>query len=285
MRIFFILIIILTSFLPILTYAGGGSNPSNKNIEKEIPSRERYEALLWKIITDDYQQLSGREISEILQSKALLDQPKLHSKNILHMDCGNGIISNYFLKENYNNIWAIDSNKNFIKKAVERYYGIHFQQTKLSEITHLFEDDFFSFIFSFNFFHKIPDKVITLQRLKEISKKGAILAIVDYYKKDKTYKKELFNLLGNRMQMIELDEFTNILQILDWQLLEKIDLTDRYLIWCNKILEIMHEEWRALEAKGYRKDDIKAVIRNINNMINAIETNKIGGTALIIKNI
>ena len=110
-------------------------------------------------------------------------------------------------KEGYNKIWAIDINEKMIKEAAIQYPSINFQVADVTELTKIFEDDFFEFIYSFNVTHAIKDKVSMLQRLKAISKKGTILAIFDYYLKDENSTDVIKNLSGNDMFPIKLSNF------------------------------------------------------------------------------
>jgi ubiquinone/menaquinone biosynthesis C-methylase UbiE len=188
-------------------------------------------------------------------------------------------------KKGYKNIWAIDINKGRIEKAKSKYPSINFKVADVTKLTSTFEDEFFSLMLSFNVSHAVEDKVSMLQRLKAISKEGAILAIFDYYLKDETSLDDIKSLSGKKMYPIKLSHFKMMMKIVGWEIIEESEVTDKYKFWYNAMLEKIAARADMIKGLGYTDDEIKIVIEKFQHLLEAIDTGKLGGIILIAKKV
>jgi len=264
-------------------HGGGGGDKAKEGVP--LVTKARVKEIIQILREENFPHSGGAEAINILNSKLIQLAPDIQEVNSLEIGCGAGAASDFMQKEGYNNLWAIDINEKSIKEAKMNYPSINFQVADVTKLTKIFEEDFFEFIYSFNVAHAVNDKVSMLQRLKAISKKGTILAIFDYYLKDENSKDAIKNLSGKNMFPIKLSNFKMMMRILGWEIIEEEEVTDKYKFWHKEMLEKIKERADMLRAKNYTDDEIKFVVERFQHLLDAIESERLGGIILIAKKI
>ena len=124
-----------------------------------------------------------------------------------------------------------------------------------------------------------------LQRLKAISKRGATLAIFDYYLKDENSTDAIKNLSGKDMFPIKLSHFKMIMKVLGWEIIEETEVTEKYKLWHKASLAKIETSTDMLKGKNYTDEEIKLVVERFQHLLDAIESERLGGIILIAKKI
>lgn len=277
-------LIIISLVMPINIAAGAGGVDIAKE-EAALLDREKLKQLIQSMRDGNYTHTGGAEAINLLSNKALLKNPSIKEGNSLEIGCGTGAASDFMSKKGYHNIWAIDINKKLIEEAKSSYPNVNFKVADVTKLTKTFEDEFFSFMFSFNVAHAVKDKVAMLQRLKAISKEGAILAIFDYYQKDETTQELFKNLSGKQMFPIKLSNFKIMMKILGWEIIEETDITRKYKFWYNAMIDKIEAKADMLKANEYNEKETSLSIEKTQYVLDSIESDKLGGIILIAKKI
>lgn len=263
-------------------------NAGGVDIEKEeaaLLHREKIKQLIQSMRDGNYTNTGGAEAVNLLSNKAILKNPSIKDGNSLEIGCGTGAAADFMSKGGYHNIWAVDINEKLIEEAKSIYPNVNFKVADVTKLTKKFDDEFFSFIFSFNVAHAVKDKVAMLQRLKAISKEGAILAIFDYYQKDEKPIELFKNLSGKQMFPIELNNLKMMMKILGWEIIEETDITDKYKFWYSTLIDKIKHSADMLKASDYTEEEISLSIEKIQYLLDSIESDKLGGIILIAKKI
>jgi ubiquinone/menaquinone biosynthesis C-methylase UbiE len=262
---------------------GGGEDKAKESVS--LLAKERAKEIIQILREGNFSHSGGVEAINILNSKVITLAPYIQEVNSLEIGCGTGAASYFMQKEGYNNLWAIDINEKAIEEAKIQYPSVNFQVADVTKLTKIFEDDFFEFIYSFNVTHAMKDKVPMLQRLKAISKRGTTLAIFDYYLKDEHSTDAIKNLSGNDMFPIKLSKFKMMMKILGWEIIEEVEVTDKYKFWHKAMLAKIEARIDMLKGKNYTDDEIKLVVERFQHLLDAIESERLGGIILIAKKI
>lgn len=277
-------ICILFLFCSTYSFAAGGSEDKAAE-EAAILVKSRVKKLIQTLREGDFAHSGGAEAINLLNSKVILKVPNIKEGSSLEIGCGSGYAAYFMQKEGYSNIWAIDINEKLIEEAKHNYPSVNFKVADVTKLTKIFEDEFFSFIYSFNVVHALKDKVSMLQRLKAISKEGAILAIFDYYLKDESSSDTIKSLSGSNMFPIKLNKFKMMMKILGWEIIEENDVTEKYKFWYNAMLTKIEAKIDMLKAGGYTDEEINLVVERYKHLLEAIESGTLGGIILIAKKI
>jgi ubiquinone/menaquinone biosynthesis C-methylase UbiE len=283
-----ILIILSIIYSYAIQASGGGSGESEEDIAKAeaaLITKQRVKEIILALREGGFSHSGGYEAIRLLNNSIISNAPHIKDGRSLEIGCGNGAAAYIMQKKGYNDVWAIDINKKQIDKAISQYPSINFKVADVTNLTSTFEDEFFSLIFSFNVTHAVEDKVSMLQRLKAISKDGAIFAIIDYYQKDEDSAEEINSLSGKKMYPIKLSNFKKMMKILGWKIIEESDVTDKYKFWHNSMLEKIAARADMLKGMGYTKDEITIVIEKLQHLLDAIDSGKLGGVLLIAKKV
>ncbi len=262
---------------------GGGADEAKE--EAALLVKGRVKKLIQTLREGNFAHSGGAEAINLFNSKIILKVPNIKEGSSLEIGCGTGAAAYFMQKEGYSNIWAIDINEKLIEEAKHNYPSVKFKVADVTKLTKIFEDEFFSFIYSFNVVHALKDKVSMLQRLKAISKEGAILAIFDYYLKDKSSSDTIKSLSGSNMFPIKLDKFKMMMKILGWEIIEENDVTEKYKFWYNAMLTKIEAKIDMLKAGGYTDEEINLVVERYKHLLEAMESGTLGGIILIAKKI
>lgn len=279
------ILIIFSLAIPFNIATGAPGEGDKAREESTLLAKKKLKKLIQSIRDGNFAHSGGIEAVNLLNNKVLLKNPSIKEGNSLEIGCRTGAASDFMLREGYHNIWAIDINEETIKEARSNYPNVNLEVADVTKLTKTFEDDFFSFMFSFNVAHAVKDKAAMLQRLKAISKEGAILAIFDYYLKDETNSEIFKNLSGKQMFPIKLNNLKMMMKILGWEIIEETDVTDKYKFWYNAMIDKIRVKADMLRISNYTEEEISLAIRKFQYLLDMIESNKLGGIILIAKKI
>ncbi len=260
------------------------NSPENL-IFQEIPNEPPFKintarALLSKLRNGDYAHAGDRESIDMVIQKVLERSPEIINGYSLDVGSGFGGTANDFYRYGFHNIYGIDIDEASVYYANKNYPHIKFLKTEASNVTSLFEAELFSFIYFFNVMYAIEDKKNTLKSLNAIAKPGATLMIFDYIDKGNDFL--LTDLAGNPMYPINLKAFQEDLIGSGWEMLEVIDLSDKYIIWYENLLDKLFQE-RVSLAQNFSKEDIERVEFTFNRILKWLKEASLGGILIFAK--
>lgn len=263
------------------TFASEQEGSSSAPQEPAVKNKSRF--LLSTIREGDFSHLGGVEAIDLVLKKLISINSKLLNGNILEVGSGYGGSANFLKQQGYNKVQGIDIDEEAVKYAKEKYPNIDFKVADATKLTGIFEDDFFDVIYMFDVAHAIEDKLSLLQRIKAVSKKSSLLAIIDYNLKDEDGEEKLADNSGIAIYALNLKKLTPLMKYIGWEIVEEVDVTDFYKSWYVSILEKINLSKDDLLSKGYSEEEITFIQDKFNFLLNMINEGKLGGVIIIAR--
>ena len=263
------------------TFASEQEGSSSAPQEPAVKNKSRF--LLSTIREGDFSHLGGVEAIDLVLKKLISINSKLLNGNILEVGSGYGGSANFLKQQGYNKVQGIDIDEEAVKYAKEKYPNIDFKVADATKLTGIFEDDFFDVIYMFDVAHAIEDKLSLLQRIKAVSKKSSLLAIIDYNLKDEDGEEKLADNSGIAIYALNLKKLTPLMKYIGWEIVEEVDVTDFYKSWYVSILEKINLSRDDLLSKGYSEEEITFIQDKFNFLLNMINEGKLGGVIIIAR--
>lgn len=236
--------------------------------------------LLAELRGGDYAHAGDREAVHMVAEKAIQLSPDIQKGRTLDVGSGYGGTANDFYHLGFKKIWGIDMDVAAVHYATMKYPEIKFFAAEANEIPNLFEPHFFSFIYLFNVFYAIEDKLTLLKKLSIVAEKGAILTLFDYTAEEKSLSMK--DLAGKPMYPIILSEIKEDLKKSGWEVLEVVDLSNEYLFWYQSLLDKLAEERGRLTQK-FSEADIVRVENTFTLLRSWLENMTLGGVVIYAK--
>lgn len=278
--LFFIRYITLLSliFIPVeSSFAAGGSN-DNPAIE------DKTRLLISKIHSDNFSHVGGEQALNIM-----LKQFEPYSNNrddkILEVGSGYGATANYIYERGFKNITGIDIKEEYVRSASENYPAIEFKTSDVTTLTDDFFEDQFSLVFMINTAVAIADKPALWQKIKNISKRGAILITVDFIVKDKSHLNAFTKPDGSPRYPILLAEAERYMKFIGWRVLEKTDITKKYLKWYSEYIENIKENYSSYLVTGFTAEELDYATEYFEHIIDLLNSGKLAGYIIIAKKV
>ena len=233
--------------------------------------------LLSKLRGGDYAHVGEKEATSMVVQRVLQLSPGIQTGRCLDVGSGFGGTANDIYHMGFHSIQGVDIDEAAVLYAKQHYPQIPFIHAEADEISNLFEPESFSFICLFNVMYAIEDKPLLLIKLSAVAKTGAILAIFDYTAKDGIL--ELQDLAAKPMYPIALDSLPENLKISGWEVLEVVDLSQRYLTWYRNLLDKLLEERQTL-SRQFSQADITRVQTTFSSLAERLENSSLGGVVI-----
>jgi len=135
----------------------------------------------------------------------------------------------------------------------------------------------------FDVAHAIEDKLSLLQRIKAVSKKSSLLAIIDYNLKDEDGAEKLTDNSGIAIYALNLKKLTPLMKYIGWEIVEEVDVTEAYKSWYLSILEKINLSKDELLSNGYSEEEITFIQDKFKFLLNMINEGKLGGVIIIAR--
>ncbi len=141
--------------------------------------------------------------------------------------------------------------------------------------------DSFDLIYLFNVFYALPDQLRSLQKLAGLAKPDAILAIFDY---TQTHSNniQLKDLAEKKMNPIRIDDLKDWLKQTNWELIEVVDLSNKYEEWYSKSLETLKSQKDSL-LQEFTEKTYDKVLSTFSFLSNKIKNKEMGGSMIYAK--
>jgi SAM-dependent methyltransferase len=236
--------------------------------------------LLTHLRGGDYAHAGDEEAIDLVISKVLELSPQVLEGPCLDVGSGFGGTANYLQQLQFHSIFGIDIDEAAIKYAQEHYPHIPFIQGNAHHVNELFDSDYFSFIYLFNVLYSIKNKKDLLEKITQIAKPGAVLAIFDYTVKETAI--QLNDLADKPMYPIVIQETRSTLEELGWDVMEITDLSLHFLVWYQTLLQKMEGEETLLSSQFAEKDIIK-VRTTFSTIERWLSSSILGGSVIYAK--
>lgn len=173
----------------------------NDDLKFKISSREHYNAL-----ARGYDELYGEE--QKIKMDFILKKIDLEDKNIvLDIGCGTGILFETIYDKNRMFI-GVDISERMLKEGWRKFKDEANVQFVQADADHLpFRSKVFETIFAITLIQNLPDPKVTLQEIKRISKKGALLIVSGLKRK---YGIDGFNSIFGGIDLKKLYDIENL---------------------------------------------------------------------------
>jgi SAM-dependent methyltransferase len=239
------------------------------------PKINQARLLLATLRGGNYAHVGEKEATQIVIKRVLELSPGIEKGHCLDVGSGFGGTANDVYQMGFTSIQGIDIDEAAVRYAQQHYPYIAFMQADASNMPHLFEP--FSLIYLFNVIYAIEDKSLLLKKLHGAAETGAILAIFDYTAKEATF--ELHDLATKLMYPIVLDSFQESLKASGWEVIEIVDLSEKYLIWYRNLLDKLAKEHHSL-SQQFSQTDINRVHNTFSSLVEQLESASLGGTVI-----
>jgi 2-polyprenyl-3-methyl-5-hydroxy-6-metoxy-1,4-benzoquinol methylase len=233
--------------------------------------------LLANLRGGDYAHAGDREAIDIVLEKVLALSPKIQKGACLDVGSGLGGTANYIYNLGFHSIYGIDLDQAAIEYAKQCYQHIHCLAANANDVTKLFNEEFFSFIYMFNVLYAIEDKSFLLKNLYDVAKPGAILVLFDYTTEQISFS--LKDLAGKPMHPIRLKELGKNLKDAGWKIIEIHDLSSHFLRWYRDLLDKIEKEQELLSSQ-FSEVDINKVKTTFNTIYEWLNTSQLGGAVI-----
>ncbi len=128
----------------------------------------------------------------------------------------------------------------------------------------------------FNVLYALKDQKSCLEQLSRVAKDNAVLMIFDYTCSDESSESDLADLTGKPMRPIKSDSLHKCLKETGWEIIDEIDLSEKYINWYSDFLKSMEAKKSSLleEFTEEAYDTVKNVFGNI---LKELNEKKLGG--------
>jgi len=259
-------------------HEGGGSGGGQA---ASVVDKSRF--LLSTMREGGFSHVGGAEAIVLLLDKVIAANAEVLNGNILEIGSSYGGTANFLKSQHYEKVQGIDIDEEAVKYAHEKYPNIEFKVADATKLTGIFEDDYFNFIYMFDVAHAIEDKLSLLQRIKAVSKKNSLLAIIDYSLKGTDETEKLTDNKGLVIYALNLKKLIPLMRYIGLEIVEVVDVTDSYKAWYSSIIERINLSKEDLLSKGYSEEEIKFIQDKFNFLLTMINEDKIGGTIIIAR--
>ena len=205
------------------------------------------------------------------------DYPDLINARCLDVGCGFGGTADYLFRYGFKNILGIDINKSSLEYAATRYKNINFLEVDATQVEQHLETGF-SFIYCFSSLYAIPDKTRVFNQLAKIAKPGAVLAIFDYTITKNT-SENILDLANKPMYPINITTIEDQLKQTGWQILEIKDISSKFTMWYESLLDKLAEQRQSLETR-FTSEDIAKVLHTNTHILHQLKQKNLGGTMI-----
>lgn len=259
------------------------SHVTNGATEEKIVVEDKTKQILAKVRTGDYSHIGGIDAINVIIAEVMNISPELRVKRALEIGCGFGGTAHYFSENGFVDLWAMDLKEEAIKSASEKFPEVKFRVADATSLTDDFEDDFFSFVFLLNTAYAISDQSVMWQKIKTVSREGALLAVLDYTRLDKSEPEILAKPNGEPRYPVDMDVTKRVMDYIGWEVVTEKDLTEKFKEWHQEVIEGIQLKHDLLVSSGFTEAEQQYVIDYFHTIITLLEEKKIGGALLIAR--
>lgn len=248
--------------------------------EKKIVA-DRSKQIISKIRANDFSHIGGLKALNIMLMEMGEVDSSIREGNALEIGSGFGGSANFIYQSGYDNLWAIDVKPDAIDYAMSKYPHIKFRAADILDITDEFDPDFFSFVYAINTVSSIGDQNNLWQEIKNVCKRDAVMAIVDYSVPVTPEAAVMVKPNGKIKYPIPLEETRKVMRYIGWEIVTEKDITQDFKQWHLDMINEITQRSDLLVSAGFSEDEINYVLDYYTNLVTLMEEKKLGGVILI----
>lgn len=200
-----------------------------------IPERNPTRVLLTRLRGGDYAHAGDRDAVDFVVKRALALCPGIEQGSCLDIGSGFGGTGERIRELGFSSVSGFDVDVASVEYARKRYPEVMFTAADVRNLVRVFPPNFFSFLCAFNVLYAVEEKSSAIRELFALAKPGACLAIFDYTTTRESG--DCFDFSGKPMYPIRLETFKEDLLSAGWEIIEIIDMADRFVDWYALCLE------------------------------------------------
>lgn len=206
--------------------------------------------LIAKMRAGDYAHAGEEEAIEIVlagidkiinNNEISKDTDETEKLKVIDIGCGLGGTANYIKNSRNYSVCGIDIDDSAIQYAKKKYKDIPFFNCDVLDVKNKFQHGQFDVVYMLNSFYAFPDQKLALKLLSQITKPHGLLVIFEYTLKEDSQQSLMLDLAGITMKPIVINKFQEILSNSGWELINIINLNDKFEKWYTKFLDKLHK--------------------------------------------
>jgi len=178
-------------------------------------------------------------------AEALAAVRRAEVRRVLDAGCGRGGTADWLRQDGWGAVVGLDIDGESIAYATRTYRDVRFYTMDVGQAERIPEEPF-DLVCCFNTFYAFPDQPAALRSLRKVCRPGARLVVFDYCQfADRPLPAALGEEIGRPVNLARIGEQ---LRQSDWELSEAKDISDRYVIWYERLLSRLSTNRSAIVA-------------------------------------
>ena len=183
------------------------------------------------------------EDSAIAEALSLV--PHSEVRRVLDAGCGRGGTADWLSRNAWGSVVGLDIDDESIRYATKTYPDVRFYTMDVAQAARLPELPF-DLVSCFNTYYAFPDQAAALRSLRSVCRPGAHLVLFDYCEfPNRQVPASLGEEIGRPVKFADIGD--QLCQS-DWDLSEKKDITDQYVMWYERLLSRLSTNRSAIVA-------------------------------------
>lgn len=246
---------------------------------------EKSKNIISRVRIGDFSHIGGTRALNIMLGELNNINQDVRSGNVLEVGSGYGGSADYIYQNGFDNIWGIDIKPSAVDHASTKYSDIKFRAADILDIADEFDEDFFSLVYSINTISNIHDQNNLWQEIKNVSHRGAILAVMDYYVEEIPEVPVLLKPNSSVRYPIPLKDTKKVMEYIGWDIIAEKDITHDFKQWHLDMVNKINKRYELLVSSGFSSREIEYVLDYYKNIVSLMDEKKVGGIILIARKI
>ena len=198
---------------------------------------------------------------------------KVLKRQILDVGCGLGGTAKYIQDQGWGTVTGFDIESESIQYATQRYPSVNFHVADVEHVDKLFTNISFDVVCLFNSFYAFHDQNAALFALNKIAKTAADLVIFDYSVMTPQQNNQM------PFKPVIISDCQNLLTAAKWKLNEIINITDKYILWYEELINKLETNKMHVITK-FGQDAYTAAYSTYSDIYNALLKERLGGVII-----
>lgn len=206
-------------------------------------------------------------------------------RQILDAGCGLGGTAHYLQQQDWGKVTGLDIESKSIEYARTHYPDVTFYIDDVCHVNQLFRNKTFDLICLFNSYYAFNNQSGALLALNKIAKTSSELVLFDYSIASSNANKRFYREgYGNQLPFkpIIIETLNDFLQSTKWQLNELINISDKYILWYEELLQKLKKNENYITDQ-FGKDAYHKAHVTYSDIYNGLIKEALGGVIVYAK--